>query len=234
MISEQEFTRLHRQEWERLKQWPASDFRRAVDSLLSVVCSYFTDFETDERQVVDAFGDYIAGTAGSEVRPVGDFEQFAAGHLAQLAHRHASVVRTVRATRRAEDDEKYGWRIGNEVSWRFGGEVGARGDWRADKLFVHAAIADRTLTPYLGLSRIRGAARSGAIRIPDDEREFLDATARWLTSWEVEPERRPELETRAQRDAVAAAGRLMREATALHELSDLDEELDKLPPTRWV
>lgn len=90
------------------------------------------------------------------------------------------------------------------------------------------------LTPYLGLSRIRGAAGSGAIRLPDGAQEFDDEALRWLTRWEQEPRNRDLLESIAQQRASELVEQLIREVTSLHDQSDLDEELDQLPPTRWI
>lgn len=234
MISEREFKRLHTEEWERLKHWEVSEFRRDMDSFLSVACGYFTDFETDEHHVVDAFVEYLASANPPAGRPGSLFEQFVSDHLARIAHRYGGMVTAARKLGRTDQDEELGWKLDNELAWRLGGEIGNRGDWRANKLFVHAAIADRTLTPYLGLSRIRAVARSGAILVPSGEQEFIEDTARWLAEWEEQAHRRPDLEATAQQRATTVVEQLINQVTALQKQSHLDEELDKLPPTRWI
>ncbi len=234
MISEAEFRRLHAEERERLKRWDVSELRRDIDSFLSIACWYFTDFETDEHVVVDAFVEYLARANPLAVRPIGHFEQFVSNHLTRLADRYGAVVNAAREGGRTDRDEELGWKLANELAWRLGGELGNRGDWRANKLFIHGSIADRTMTPYLGFSRIRGVARSGAIKVPSGEQKFVQDTVRWCLQWEAEAHHRYDLESSAQQRATTVVEQLMSEVTSLHGHSDLDEELGRLPPTRWV
>lgn len=235
MISAEELERLRIAERERLEGQVVPEPRGSIYSFLSVACWYFTAFEIDESRVVDAFVEYRTAAASRSGTSSGShFEQFVSNHLAQLVDRYRPVVDAARENGRTDLDEQIGWKLANELSWRLGGEIGNRGDWRANKLFIHGTIADQTLTPYLGLSRIRGVARSGAIRLPDGEQEFVDEVLRWLTRWEQEPRNRDLLESIAQQRATDLVEQLIGEATALHERSDPDAELDQLPPSRWI
>lgn len=119
MISSEELKRIRSAEWERLEGRVIPERRHRIYSFLSVACWYFTAYEVEEPQVVDAFMEYITAVHQADTPSGSHFEQFASDHLAHLVCRYRTVIVAARENGPTDQDEQLGWKLANELSWRW-------------------------------------------------------------------------------------------------------------------